>query len=219
MALKAKDNECFIPKEALSLSNFASKDNSRPVLTGLHIANGLAETADGFTTASYKISQGKDFPECCIPMNDILRAGINKKWQGIKISIEKELYIIKGEFNLITSPMTPISSPVFPSTKGLYNDLKTKNTAAYVGLSTFVLKKLVAATEKSGHKMVVLRIREVDKTKRDYLEYGTPIEFCTFPTNSSESIIKKDSGKLTGLLMPCSILPDACNWATNKEIE
>lgn len=215
--LVVKDNECFIPKEALSLSNFASKDNmSRPVLAGLHIANGLAETADGFTTATYKIQQGKNFPECCIPMSDIIRAGINKGWNGLKISIENELYIIKGQFNLIT---TPILYNKFPSTKNLYNDLKPKNTSAYVGLSTFVLKKMVTAIEKSGHTMVVLRIREIDKTKCSDLIYGTPVEFCSTPTNVSERDIVKESGKLTGLLMPCAILPNAYNWATNKEIK
>jgi hypothetical protein len=204
-----KDNECFIPKEALSLANFSSKDNmSRPILTTLHIVNGVAETADGFSTASYKIKQGKDFPDCSIPMNDILHAGINKKWNGLKIILENELYIIKGQFNLITIPI----NATYPLTSQFYDDLKTKNTVTYIGLSTFFLKKLAAAVEKSGHKMVALKIREEDKNKPSYTPYGLPIEFCTIMEFTSQY-----SGELTGLLMPCLIDPDTYNWATKEE--
>jgi hypothetical protein len=209
--VEVKSNECFIPKEALSLTNFTSKDDaSRPQLSGLHIINNTAEATDGFMIAQYKIKQGKDFPECVIKVSDLLRAGIDKNLNGVTISIEHTLFIIKGEYEIITH----LINAKYPNLNQFVDDLKTKKTESYIALGTPVLKKLIATLEKSGHKMVALRIRERGKTGDIIKDQNIAVEFCSLIPNS---ISMKESGRLTGLLMPCFTKYEDCNWATGKE--
>jgi hypothetical protein len=212
MVYKVQDNECFIPKEALSLIHFSSKDHSRPVLSGFHIKDGEAECVDGFVAGRYKVGQGKDFPECVIPTEDLKVAGVNITSKGLTISINEGLYIITGKYRVLSTPI----STIFPDTNNLFESSAKSKVQNYVGLSVHTLHALLAGMKSSGHDYVCLRINETNPELRKNPSLTNvdipPLEFCTYVSSQNDDY----SGKLTGLIMPCSINPTIYNWASNK---
>lgn len=202
MSITVKDNQCFISKEALAITNFAAKNNSRPILTGLHIKDGLATCIDGFALAHYNVIQGKDFPECTLDIKDLKAAKLanypGSKIKCLIVSYQDGMFIIQGQYKIITDPI----QGTYPQTNQLYLSAGTHTTVAYLGLSTFVIENLLNTLKSSDIKEVALRIRTDDSNKH----INVAIEYSS----------TKDNISLEGLIMPRDISAYSIEWKSDN---
>lgn len=191
--MRVENNQCFIPTEALSVLASSCNDDTRPVLKGACIRNGHITCCNGYTLCTYKIDQGKDFPESIIKAEDIRVAGINRTIGGLIIEVSDSTYIINGKYNIITNPI----SGKFPEFNQLFSCLKPHKPLASIGLSKAVVSDLLNAIKSSGEDYVTIRVKEIksDESKPFYSNVCA-LEFTTYPNAYSV-------GELKGLLMPC----------------
>ena len=133
---------------ALKVARVAAKDDTRPVLTCLYLANGEAFSSDGFILMRCKTPMGADETPLLIPAKDILAV----KWTG-DVSVVRQpdgsVLLSDGVKSRKVKPLEgtvyyPAFDPLYPRTV----------RQAYFCMSKRYLSKILSAT----HSYVRIRI-------------------------------------------------------------
>lgn len=163
--MTVKDNQCYIQSHVIKMLSMMARDNSRPVLQGMGIKNGVASVADGFMLGqSDFIEQGKEFPDCVINGEDILIAGESKITGGVTIINNNGQFIIEGKHKIITEPILED----YPKVNYLYEAVADKK-GFVIALGVPVLKRLIDSCDSVMEYVIRFRFTGTD--------FNSPVEY------------------------------------------
>jgi len=138
------------------LAMIASKDQARPILTGVNFTNKLAEATDGYKMSWYSYDKNEltdDYPKGeIVPSEAILN--------GLKLAAKSPIGIIvgKGVINTANGNLTYNKlEGEYPATDKLVGQLKGKR-AVRVGLDIRLLGEILAAHKAAGDTQIILSI-------------------------------------------------------------